>query len=174
MKKFLKTFLFLNIVSMASFTTACTFNGGGSSDPTPTPPIPKPHDIKYWQTLKKQDISFSSDCDSMLQEIKSNKDQYDNQEQYQCALDEVTAEKYLYQASINNCDYQILLLEKITNFTPEQKVLAIKTLQTEIMNLNHELILKQKYPYDYSKTELSILTKQINDTQTILNQLLKP
>lgn len=174
MKKFLKTFLFLNILSMASFTPACTFNGGGSSDPTPTPPIPTPHNIKYWQSLKKQNISFSDNCDNMLQEIKNNKDQYDNQEQYQCALDEVTAEKYLYQAVINNCDYQILLLEKVTNFTPEQKVLAIKSLQTEIINLNQELSLKQKYPNDYSKTELSNLTKQINDTQTILNQLLKP
>jgi len=176
MKFILMSLITTAILTTSITTTACTFNDSGSDgiQPSPKPPTPQPHNLKYWQNLKCQNQTNSQTCNEMLQEIKNQQAHYDHQDQYQCALDEVTAEQYFYQSIINNCDYQILLCQKVGNFTPIQTALAIKTLTTAINNLKQELTLKVKYPNDYRQAALADISKQITDTQTILNNFLKP
>lgn len=163
MKKFLNLVGQAFLISSLGLTAvACTnplANGDGSK---PKPPDPIVKDKEYYEKLIAAAESDISDCDEMLAEIKVNRDGYDDEADYQSALDEVTAEQFHLSAQITEYQLAILFLEvPDLNFTPEQVLQGMVQAGVFITNLDSELKLKEKYPDYYTKEELAEIRDNI-------------
>lgn len=170
MRKLLAMIAIISLVTSVSLLTIACHNslvrGDGGNVKPPKPPI---KDISYYQTLIQEQEQYLADCDQMLEEIKDNKDGYDDEKDYQSALDEVTAEQYAYKALINQYQYQILLLKKDRNgFTPDQVLQGITIFTSKVFNLEQELKLKAKYPDYYPESELEPIKTNIKIAKELL------
>lgn len=170
MKKFLNLVGQAFLISSLGLTAvACTnplANGDGSK---PKPPDPIVKDKEYYEKLIAAAESDIADCDEMLAEIKDNRDGYDSEEEYQSALDEVTAEQFHLSAQVNEYQLSILFLEvPDLKFTPEQVLQGIVIAGLLITNLDGELKLKEKYPDYYTKEELAAISDNIDFATTLL------
>lgn len=170
MKKLLTLIAQAMLVSgLVTSVTACHNPLAGGDGGNVKPPEPPIKDISYYQSLIKEQEQYIVDCDQMLQEIKDNKDGYDDEADYQSALDEVSAEQFSYKSLINEYQYQILLLEKEHDkFTPDQVLQGIIIFTEKSFNLAQELKLKEKYPDYYSLQELQIIKNNIKAGKEIL------
>jgi len=170
MKKIISLIVQAILISNLALTAiACrNFLVGGSGGSVETPELPT-KDIAYYQDLIVQNNNDIADCDEMLKEIKDNRDGYDNQKDYQSALDEVTAEKFQLKAEINEYQYQILLLEKQQDkFTLDQIIQAITIFTERSTNLEQELKLKEKYTFYYPEAELQVIRNEITAARNML------
>lgn len=176
MKKLFSLIVQTTLVSGLTLMTIACHNplinsGSGGEIKPPTPPI---KDVDYFQNLIKETAGYIKECFTMLAEIQASKKDYQNEQDYQSALDEVTAEQYSYQSLVNEYQYQILLLAKQNNkFTPEQIIQGITIFTAKIGNLEQELKLKVKYPDYYSKQELQVIKATIVDSRTTLKMFEK-
>lgn len=170
MKKFLSLLVQGFLVTSVSFSTiACTNHLSGGSSEESKPPDPIISNIKYYQEKIKVNQTYIADCNEMLAEIKDNKDGYENERDYQSALDEVTAESFQLKSEINEWQYQILLLEKVDKtFSPKQILQGIVIFTNKLANLQKELQLKEKYPEYYSKLELKVIEDKIIEAKALL------
>ncbi|MBE4704422.1 hypothetical protein [Spiroplasma platyhelix] len=169
MKKILSLAAQALVVSSAGLTTvACSNSLNSAEDGKSKPPDPIVQNIKYYQVLIKETENYILDCDEMLVEIKDNRDGYDDEVDYQSALDEVKAQRFAYQAEICDYQYQILLLEFNEKFTAEQVLEGIVIFSTRVSSLEQELKLKEKYPDYYTEKELEIIRNDIQVAKLIL------
>lgn len=178
MQRIIKLFTVISFATITSLqASACTgisFNGSGNIKP-PTPPKPVPKDIKYYQNLIKQDTNTVNDFVGNIKNLahyKNDKDLFPTPSDYIKTIAELQAEQASYQAQIYDSQYQILNLQTAGNFSPNQKLQAIKTLQNEVQQLTSELNTKTKYQTDYDSSELLNIKNQLNNVEGILNSLL--
>lgn len=170
MKKFLNLIgqAFL-ISSLGLSVAACTNPLATGDDGKPKPPDPINKDIKYYQDLIVAAESDIADCEEMLAEIKANRDGYETEEEYQSALDEVTAEQFHLSAQIDEYQLSIIFLEAPDlNFAPEQVLRGIIFASEAIANLGNELKLKEKYPDYYTKEELAEISDNVEFATKLL------
>lgn len=131
-------------------------------------------DIAYYQTLIKVTEAYINDCQDILNEIQANQDCYHDEKEFQSALDEVIAQRYVYQSEVNQYQYHILLLESNDGqFSFEQILQGINIFTSKITNLEQQLWLKEKYSDYYSKEELQVIRYDIKRANEILAIFLK-
>lgn len=170
MKKFVNLVAQAFLISSLGLTAvACTNPLASDGDGKPKPPDPIVRDKKYYEELIAAAESDILDCDEMLVEIKDNRDGYDSEEDYQSALDEVTAEQFHLRAQINEYQLSILFLEAPDlKFRPDQVLRGIATATASIANLSSELKLKEKYPDYYTEKELAEIRENIQLVDALL------
>lgn len=175
MKKSLKIFSLAALLGATALSTVGCWNpfaGDGKEENNPQPPIIK--DINYYQVLIAETENYLSECDAWLAEIAANKDDYDSEKDYQSAFDEVQAEKFLFQAQINEYQACILFLEaEDLEFTPGQILQGITIFTAAISNLENELKLKAKYPDYYTELELQEIKDGISLAEKFLEFFLR-
>lgn len=178
MKKLLTNILSFSLLTITlSNVVACTgydFNGGNVN---PTPPKPTPKDVNYYQNLIKNCQSTINDFINNINELakyQNDKDIFPTSADYIRTIAELKAEQASYQVTVYDSQYQILYIQTNGSFNSTEKSQAIIYLQQKLIQLNYEFTIKKQYSVDYDKSELANITEQITNTQTILNNLLKP
>lgn len=189
MKKIIRILSLLTLTSLGTLSTvACNWkaigddNGGGQLDPgKPENPEPEGKDREYYLTLIAQNESDIEDCKEWLSDINRDKNNDQNNdepaEDYNLAINEVTAEMYAYQAENYEYYYQIVLVrnegqidlidkQEAIDYLTAKKDLLMKELerkQTIIDNPDNE----DEYPED----ELDNIQANINATKIVIEKL---
>lgn len=179
MKKFLALLIQLVLISSFSFPVVACFNpltGGDIGKPIQPDPIIK--DVEYYQELIKKNEKYLADCKQWIEDIKedwkNDEDGNMSDEKYQLELDQATVELFLYQAEINEYQYQILLLEKQEEkFTFAQILQGLAIMTKKISNLEQELELQEKYPKDYPEKTIKKTKDALKEAVEIKEFFLK-
>lgn len=153
---------------------ACHNPLGTGSDGAIKPPDPPVKDVTYYQKLITEIRNDIDDLQLMIEDVRSSKDDYQDEREYQNDLDELSAEIYWYKALINEYQYQILLLEKKDKFSPEQVLQGVTIFTEKIFNLEQELKLRQNfYPTSAPESELAAIKNNIKASSEILRMFEK-
>lgn len=180
MRKLLNLLSLLTITgaSLSSVTACSGFNPNVNPNPNPPNP-PVTHDITYYQKkikdLTNQVTQIQSDINDM--NSKTMKEQVCGSntmcKELQELIDSSTCELKQYQATIQDDQYQIMVLKTNGNFNPQEKLQVIKYLQSELTLLTEKRLLMLKVP-DYSKSDFDNVDKQILLINSELAKLIPP
>lgn len=183
MRKIIKILSQLSLISIGSLATAACNGrllGGGELHPG-KPVEPEVKDRDYYLNLIAENEANIEDCKEWLNDIEKERNEANggenSEEEYELAKKEINAEIYFYQAEINEAQYQILLIKNNGEITTADKAEAIIYLTEKLENLKQELELKtkiiEKYPEEYSDTEIAEICVNIRESNENLTKILE-
>jgi len=189
MKKIIKILSQLSLVGGGTLSTvACSGNsiGGGGLEPgKPSNPDSEVKDRDYYLKLIAENEMNIADCKELLGDIKrdqnndedGNKNNEEGENEYQTAINETNAEIYTYKAENYEYYYQIVLLRNNGTIDSIDKDEALHYLNKKINFLNKAYELKKEiiklHPDEYDDNELKNIDENINQTNTIIEEINK-